>query len=129
MKKIFVLLVAVAMLMLAACGANEENDFTTVLAKDCYGSAGYTELIAGAEKSAVYNFTAENSADVEWSVYVLDEAFEDGYRYIAQFTEPVLIGDGIISVDAGQYVYVYCSINEFTAEAADENAKLNITVK
>ena len=66
---------------------------------------------------------------MEWSVYVLDEAFEDGYRYIAQFTEPVLIGDGIISVDAGQYVYVYCSVNEFTAEVADENAKLNITVK
>ena len=119
----------VTMMILSACGTNEENDFTTVLAKDCYGSAGYTELIAGAEKSAVYNFTAENSADVEWSVYVLDEAFEDGYRYIAQFTEPVLVGDGIISVDAGQYVYVYCSVNEFTAEAADENAKLNITVK
>jgi hypothetical protein len=26
-------------------------------------------------------------------------------------------------------VYIYCSVNEFTAEAADENAKLNITVK
>ena len=129
MKKRIVLFLMVTMMILSACGTNEENDFTTVLAKDCYGSAGYTELIAGAEKSAVYNFTAENSADVEWSVYVLDEAFEDGYRYIAQFTEPVLIGDGIISVDAGQYVYVYCSVNEFTAEVADENAKLNITVK
>jgi ABC-type glycerol-3-phosphate transport system substrate-binding protein len=129
MKKRIVLFLMVTMMILSACGTNEENDFTTVLAKHCYGSAGYTELIAGAEKSAVYNFTAENSADVEWSVYVLDEAFEDGYRYIAQFTEPVLIGDGIISVDAGQYVYVYCSVNEFTAEVADENAKLNITVK
>lgn len=129
MKKRIVLFIVVTMVMLFACGLNINNDFATVLAKDCYGSAGYTELIAGAEKSAVYNFTAENSADVEWSVYVLDEAFEDGYRYIAQFTEPVLIGDGIISVDAGQYVYIYCSVNEFTAEAADENAKLNITVK
>ena len=129
MKNRIVLFIVVTMVMLFACGLNTNNDFATVLAKDCYGSAGYTELIAGAEKSAVYNFTAENSADVEWSVYVLNEAFEDGYRYIAQFTEPVLIGDGIISVDAGQYVYVYCSVNEFTAEVADENAKLNITVK
>ncbi|MBQ2778050.1 MAG: hypothetical protein IJF50_11130 [Peptococcaceae bacterium] len=48
-------------------------------------------------------------------------------RFQPQYT--VLLGDGIISVDAGQYVYIYCSVNEFTAEAADENAKLNITVK
>ena len=65
MKKIFVLLVAVAMLMLAACGANEEKVFATVEAKDCFGNAGYIELIAGAEKSAVYNFTAVNSDEVE----------------------------------------------------------------
>ena len=129
MKKRIVLFIVVTMVMLFACGLNTNNDFATVLAKDCYGSAGYTELIAGAEKSAVYNFTAENSANVEWSVYVLDDVFEDGYRYIAQFTEPILVGDGTISVNAGQYVYIYCSVNEFTAEAADENAKLNITVK
>ena len=129
MKKIFVLLVAIAMLMLAACGANEEKVFATIEAKDCFGNAGYIELIAGAEKSAVYTFTAENSEEAVWSVYVLDGAFEDGYRYIAQFTDPVLVGDGTIFVDKGQYVYVYCSVNEFTAEAADENAKLNITVK
>ena len=129
MKKMVVLFIAVAMMMLAACGANEEKAFATVTAKDCYGNAGYIELIAGAEKSAAYTFTAENSEEVAWSVYVLDGAFEDGYRYIAQFTEPVLVDDGTISVDAGQYVYIYCSVNEFTTDTANENAKLNITVK
>lgn len=33
------------------------------------------------------------------------------------------------AVNAGQFVYVYCSANEFTTGVPDENAKLNITVK
>ena len=76
-----------------------------------------------------HNFTAENSEAVEWSVYVFDEAFDDGFRYISQAAEPVLVGDGTVSVEAGQFVYIYCSVNEFTADAPDENAKLNITQK
>ena len=129
MKKWIVLFLVVTMMMLSACGTNEENDFTTVLAKDCFGNAGYIELIAGAEKSAVYNFTAVNSDEVEWSVYVFKDAFDDGYRYIAQATAPALVGDGTISVDKGQYVYIYCSVNEFTTDTADEKAKLNITAE
>ena len=45
------------------------------------------------------------------------------------FAEPILIGDGTISVDEGQYVYIYCSANEFTSIVTDENAKLYITIK
>ena len=41
----------------------------------------------------------------------------------------VLVGDGTVSVEAGQFVYIYCSVNEFTADAPDENAKHNITQK
>ena len=130
MKKIVVFLMTVTlMLMLVACGANKETTVTTIAAKDCYGNAGYTEFVAGAEQSAVYTFTAEQSEEVEWSIYVLDDAFDDGYRYIAQAAEPALVGDGTIPVDAGQYVYIYCSANEFTTDAADEKAKLNITVE
>ena len=130
MKKIFVFLLAFAMVMaFAACGANEEETFATVNAKDCYGEAGYIEFISGAEKSAEYTFTAENSENVEWSVYVFDEAFDDGFRYISQAAEPALVGDGTIPVEAGQFVYIHCSVNEFTADAPDENAKLNVTAE
>ena len=130
MKKIVVFLLAFAMMMtFTACGTNKEQSFATLEAKNCYENAGYTELIAGAEKSAEYTFTAENSEITEWSVYVFDESFDDGFRYIAQAAEPVLVGNGKISVNEGQFVYVYCSTNEFTATVADENAKLNVTVK
>ena len=103
--------------------------FATIEAKDRFYDAGYVEFIAGAEKTANYTFTAENSEGVTWRVYVFDEAFEDGYRYITQAAEPALEGDGTISVTEGQFVYVYCSVNEFTADAANETAKLNVTVE
>ena len=107
----------------------EENIFTIIEAKDCFYDAGFVELIAGTAESSEYTFTAENSDAVEWSVYVLDEAFDEGFRYIKQVAEPVLVGDGTIFIDEGQYVYVYCSANEFTTGVADETAKLNVTVK
>ena len=131
MRKVVVFLLAFAMVMVfAACGANEEKSFATVTAKGCFGDAGYIQFFKdGVEEATELTFTAENSEAVEWSVYVFDEAFDDGFRYISQAADPVLVGDGTISVEAGQFVYIYCSVNEFTADAPDENAKLNITQK
>ena len=106
----------------------ESNHFASNEAKDCFYDAGYVEFIAGADKSAEYTFTAENSEGITWCVYVFDAAFDDGYRYISQAAEPVLNGDGTISVAEGQFVYVHCSANEFTADSANETAKLNVTV-
>ena len=141
MRKTFILLLAFIMIAaLAACGAvetkplestetEEEKIFTIIEAKDCFYDAGFVELISGTTESSEYTFTAENSNAVEWCVYTFDQAFEDGFRYIKQAAEPVLVGDGTIFIDAGQYVYVYCSANEFTTGVVDKNAKLNITVK
>ena len=113
----------------ATIDAQKEAPFATVEAADGFHNAGYVEIISGAEASAEYTFTAEDSEAVEWLIYILDEAFEDGFRYIAQAAEPALVGDGTLFVDAGKYVYVYCSANEFTTGVVNENAKLNITVK
>ena len=152
MKRWMILILAVAMVAaLVACGAKEETPPTTTVAteaetieipemteevpfavieaKNCFYDAGFVELIDGASESAVYTFTAENSEAVEWWVYVLDEAFDEGFRYIKQIAEPALVGDGTISVEAGQYVYVYCSANEFTNGVVDENATLKVTAK
>ena len=112
-----------------AVAEDEPSIFTTVEAKDCFNNAGFVELIDGATDAAEFIFASEESDAVEWSVYVFDEAFEDGFRYIKQAADPVLVGDGTVSVDVGQYVYVYCSVNEFTADAADENARVNVLVK
>ena len=130
MKKVVAFLLVFAMVMaLSACGVEEETLFATIEAKNCFWDAGYVEFIAGAEASAEYTFTAENSDEVEWRVYVLEEAFEEGFRYIGQAAQPVLVGDGTVQVNVGQFVYVYCSANELTTGVADENAKLTVTVK
>ena len=113
----------------AVAEEDEPSIFTTVEAKDCFDNAGFVELIDGATDAAEFIFASEESDAVEWSVYVFDEAFEDGFRYIKQAADPVLVGDGTVSVEVGQYVYVYCSVNEFTADAADENARVNVLVK
>lgn len=109
--------------------AVEKEPIITLEAKDCFYDAGFVEIISWSEATVEFTFTAENSEGVEWWVYVLEEAFDDGLRYIKQVAEPVLMGDGTISVEEGQYVYVYCSANEFTTGVVDENAKLNIFVK
>ena len=106
-----------------------EEPFAVIEAKDCFYDAGYIEFIAGAEVPGEYTFTAENSESVTWRVYVFDEAFDDGFRYISQAAEPMLAGDGTVSVGAGQFVYVYCSANEVTTGVINENAKLIVTVK
>ncbi|MBR4879168.1 MAG: hypothetical protein IKU13_05000 [Clostridia bacterium] len=106
-----------------------EAVFATIEAKNCYADAGYIEFISGAEESAEYTFTAIDSEKVQWRVYLLDESFEEGFRYISQVAEPALEGDGTVSVAEGQFVYVNCSVNEFTEDAPDENAKLEVTVK
>ena len=152
MRNPFILLLALLMIAtLTACGANEtkpletaktneekvseitepegEKIFTIIEAKDCFDDAGFVELIAGTKESSEYTFTAENSDAVEWCVYIFDQVFDEGFRYIKQAAEPVLVGDGTIFIDEGQYVYVYCSANEFTTGIVDENAKLNVTVK
>ena len=108
---------------------SEEKIFTIIEAKNCFYDAGFVEFVAGAKKAAEYTFTAENSSDAEWCVYLLDEAFDDSFRYIKQVAEPALAGNGTIYVAEGQYVYVYCSANEFTTGTVDEYAKLNVTMK
>lgn len=144
MKRFVVILLAFAMIIsLTACSEKEEITttfipeettaaevpFTIIEAKDCYNNAGYVELISGAEKSAEYTFTTENSDTVKWRVYIFDEAFDEGFRYISQAAEPVLDGDGKVSVDEGQFVYIYCSVNEFTEDIPDSHAKLKITIE
>ena len=137
MRKAFALLFTfIIIAALTACEANEnkplettEKSFAIIEAKDCFYDAGFIELIAGAKEPSEYTFTSEDSDAVEWSVFILDQAFDDGFRYIQQVTNPILVGNGTIFIDEGQYVYVYCSANEFTTGIVDEHAKLYITVK
>ena len=105
--------------------SQKDPEIIKITAEECFGSM-YYELIT--EKSGTYSFSAKSSSE-EWEVYIFDEEFKDGWRYISQASTPVLKGDGEIEIAEGKYVYIYCPINAFTSEYPDEKAYLEISVK
>ena len=144
MKKVLAILLAAALLIgFAACGQTEQPDATTaadaettaadaqrgfprliinsepyvVTAKDGFENAGVTALICDATET--YSFKA-SSAETMWTIFVLDEEFTDGARYLAQAKQPALEGDGTLKIDAGKYIYILCSESMFSADAASD---------
>lgn len=85
-----------------------------VTAKDGFENAGVTGFVCGA--TASYSFTS-SSGETAWSVFVLDEAFEDGARYLPQAETPALEGDGTLSIEEGKIIYILCSESIFSADA------------
>lgn len=65
-------------------------------------------------------FAYTSNPDITLEIYVLDEEFQDGLRYIPQAYEPAAIDDAIISVDEGQWIYIYCSDNSYTTSEPSE---------
>ncbi len=88
-----------------------------VTAKEGFENAGVTALVCGATEK--YSFKA-SSEDVKWDIYVLDTPFEDGARYLIQANTPALSGDGELEIAEGKIIYVACSENAFTADAASD---------
>ena len=88
-----------------------------ITAKDGFDNAGVTELLCDAP--ATYSFTASDE-DTTWKVFVLDERFEDGARYLSQAKQPALEGNGTLTIDADKYIYILCSESVFTADAASD---------
>lgn len=84
-----------------------------VSASEGFDNAGFTAAICDA--TAKYSFKS-SSKDVTWSVYILDEEFEDVARFIPQAFSSALEGDGTIEIEEGKYVYIQCSVNGFTAD-------------
>ena len=93
------------------------------------------------EEDGVYRFEGTNPAlemwmydpdAIWWSVYVLDEEFQDGWRYLSQAYRPAidrLQGEITVKLKAGQYVYCIPSVNSFTGDPAEDNAaSLTITL-
>ena len=100
---------------------NDEPCVVTVA--EGFNNAGYTSRICGA--TATYSFRS-SSSDVAWEIYVLDEAFTDVARYIPQAYTPALKGDGTLEIADGQFLYIYCSENNFTATGPTSDATLTI---
>lgn len=97
-----------------------EEGFTgekmTVTNEDGFDNAGFVEIAV--KKSARYYFKANEASkdgNVTWTVYVLDEQFDGSYRYIPQTVEEAILeNDEYLDLEAGKFVYLYCSENSFT---------------
>lgn len=95
----------------------------TVTAKDGFESAGTSAYFCDTAEKYLFRSSTD---DVTWKVFVLDKPFEDGVRYLTQSEIPALVGDGVIKIANGKYVYVVCSENGFTTDEPSD-AKLEIT--
>ena len=97
-----------------------------VKSEDGFYSSGFTCFKPGKNATLEVEFDDSEGA-VEWGVYVLDKEFTDAQRYILSAYEPTLTENGTIDVQAGQFVYVYCSVNAFSAEKPFTGATVSFT--
>ena len=88
-----------------------------ITAKDGFDNFGVTELLCDATET--YSFTASNE-DTTWKVFVLDEKFADGARYLPQAEQPALEGNGTLKIEEGKYIYILCSESSFSGETASD---------
>lgn len=88
-----------------------------ITAKDGFDNFGVTELICDATET--YSFTASDE-DTTWKVFVLDEKFADGARYLPQAAEPALDGNGTLKIEEGKYIYILCSESAFSGDTASD---------
>jgi hypothetical protein len=93
------------------------NEPFTVTVADGFDNAGVTAYTV--DDDATYQFISSDD-DITWKIYLLDEKFNDGARYLSQAKTPDLTGNGILDVKRGQIMYVECSENAFTASKADD---------
>ncbi len=101
--------------------AEPAREASTVSAAELYSGYGFCHQHC--IESGYYRFTAENSQGVTWQVFLLDEEFTDAERYIPQAYEKALEGSGVVHINAGKWIYVYCSCNEWTGARAPEGCK------
>ena len=161
MKQVLIIITALCLaLSLAACSENgqtstyREDNYTDlrpqidVTASDTSSNAApvladgtrceyntFYEFVA--EKDADYSFVIIKDSDsalenLKWYIYVLDERFENGMRYLYESDNPdytvTAEMPAIASVKAGQYIYCFCSQNAYNVSSGAEiDAHLEIT--
>lgn len=97
----------------------------TVKAEDGFETDGYVHFVCS--ESSRYVFDTQNSDGVEWSVFILDDAFPESEKYIKNNYTADLKGAGSLNIEAGQYIYIYCSVNSGTATEPNTEAVYTFT--
>lgn len=102
--------------------SSESGNAVSVTSAQGFENYGFTEHVC--KESGYYEFAASGSDGITWSVYLLDEQFEDAARYLPQAYAPSLVGDGILAIDSGKHIYIGCSNTPMSDEAPVEDAML-----
>ncbi|MGN0691091.1 MAG: hypothetical protein ACI4K7_01945 [Oscillospiraceae bacterium] len=80
------------------------------------------------EKDGSYTFKHSGNDDTPWNIYILDEEFTDGMRYLFSNYTPDGVTEFTADLKAGQYVYFICTENEWTSsEFSDTQAEVYFT--
>ncbi len=120
MKKIIVIAIAFVMLFaMTACSAQGTIEAAKVAGIPTHyvGSVYASELNAfgythfECDEDTVLHFSASDNEDAQWLVYVLNSEFIDDDWHITEMYVPYLVNSGDLDVFAGQYVYIFCSVN------------------
>ena len=90
---------------------------------DAYDKYGYVHFLC--EQTGTYRFEVVGDQNLQWEVFILDSEFTDAERYIPQVYQVALEGGGEITVNQGEYIYVYCNANSWTCLEAPENSSYN----
>ena len=80
---------------------------------------GYYAVQYDSFSSAYFYWSSTNvsGSDIEWSVYLSDkELSEDEIKELSG-TEPLAVNEGSDAIREGQWIYVFCNINQETASA------------
>ncbi|MGN0695651.1 MAG: hypothetical protein ACI4J5_02675 [Oscillospiraceae bacterium] len=67
------------------------------------------------EKDGSYTFKHSGNDDTPWNIYILDEEFTDGTRYLYSNYTPDGVTEFTADLKAGQFVYFICTENEWTS--------------
>lgn len=77
------------------------------------------------EKDGRYKIKHTGNDNIPWQVYILDEEFTDGLRYLYSNYEPDGVTECTVTLKSGQYVYLICKDNEWnSASFADTQAEI-----
>ena len=87
---------------------------------------GYQTFIA--DRTGNYTFTVSGSG-VDWEIYVLDSAFTDAERFIPQAYSCAARNGGTVYITQGQFVYIYCSANQWTGITAPSDSYITCVAK
>lgn len=83
-----------------------------VSCQDCFHNIGFKENVC--KQTGLYYFERNKNENDEyelfdWYVFIFNE--KQKYKDIKELYEPVVVNEGSIQINKGQYIYILCSYN------------------